>query len=38
MQTALDGVAGTTNGVFGFGRASFPRGDVTNFFIRSPAA
>ena len=29
MQTALDGVAGTTSGVYGFGFASFVRGDVT---------
>ena len=38
MQTALDGVAGTTNGVFGFGFASFLRGDVTNFFIAQPGS
>ena len=38
MQTALDGVAGTTTGVFGFGFASFLRGDVTNFFIAQPGS
>jgi hypothetical protein len=38
MQTALDGVAGTTTGVFGFGFASFLRGDVTNFFIEQPGS
>jgi len=36
IQTALDGVAGTTTGVFGFPFASFLRGDVTNFFIAEP--
>jgi len=38
MQTALDGVAGTTSGVFGFGFASFVRGDVSNFFIAQPGS
>jgi hypothetical protein len=36
IQTALDGVAGTTTGVFGFPFASFLRGDVTNFLIAVP--
>ena len=35
MQTALDGVQGTSNGVFGFGFASFLRGDVDQFLHRA---
>jgi hypothetical protein len=38
MQTALQGVAGQTTGVFGFGFASFLRGDVSNFFIAQPGS
>ena len=38
IQTALQGVAGTTTGSFGFPFASFLRGDVTNFFIVQPGS
>lgn len=38
MQTALDGVSGVNSGVFGFGFASFVRGDVSNFFIQQPGS
>ena len=38
IQTALNGVAGATTGVFGFPFASFVRGDATTITIAQPGA
>ncbi len=38
MQTALQGVSGTSSGVFGFPFASFLLGDVSNFLIADPGS
>jgi hypothetical protein len=38
LQTALDGVGGFSTGSYGFGFASFLRGDATNFFIEQPGS